>query len=39
MQHKIVVCFSTKFVKLITSLIYATLEALKAHDKNVATQP
>jgi hypothetical protein len=34
MQHKIVVCFSTKFVKLIISLIN-----VKAHDKNLQLNP
>jgi len=37
MQHKLVVCFSIEFVKLITSLVNATLAILKVHDETVAT--
>jgi len=39
MQHKLVVCFSIEFVKLVTSLVNATLAILKVHHKIVATQP
>jgi hypothetical protein len=39
MQHKLVVCFSIEFVKLISSFVNATLTILKVHDEIVATQP
>jgi len=39
MQHKLIVCFSIEFVKLVISLVNVTLAVPKVHDKIVATQP